>query len=104
MTDPRTNPYNLGRPVPFTRPHPFAVGLSHVLLFLMVFSPVFGVALGGWALHEIGECMGNGAREWREQWRERRETEHRNGPMVWRAPGTVERPAERFPAERPTEF
>jgi hypothetical protein len=100
MTDPQTKPYNFGRPVPFTRPSPLTVGLSHVLLFLMVVSPVFGVALGGWALHEIGQCMGRSVREWHHEWRERRETERRHSPMVWRAPGAADRPADRFVDER----
>ena len=101
MNNPETTPYNLGQPVPYTRPGPLAVGLSHVLLFLLMISPVFGVVLGGWALHEIGHCVGHGMREWRQELRERREIERRDDPAVWRAPGTAERPAGRF-AEEPT--
>jgi hypothetical protein len=99
MNAPETKSYNLGRPVPFRRPNPAAVLLSHVLLFALIFSPVFGVALGGWAVHEVGKCIGHGVREWRREHREM-ERERGDGPMVWRAPRTDDRPAnERAEAE-----
>jgi hypothetical protein len=66
----------------------------------MVSSPVFGVVLGGWALHKIGHCMGCGVREWRQEWRERHEAERRDGSAVWRAPDAADRPADRFADDR----
>jgi hypothetical protein len=62
--------YNQGHPVPFRRPGAGVVFLSNVLLFLMVFSPVWGALLGGWAVWEVGSHIRGGVREWRMEHRE----------------------------------
>jgi hypothetical protein len=100
--------YNQGHPVPFTRPGQGVVLLSNVLLFLMVFSPVWGVLVGGWALHELGTHVRQHVREWRMEHRdwERYEWERRPaGPTVWRIWPTPDRGARPFANERAaTEF
>jgi hypothetical protein len=100
--------YNQGHPVPFRRPSQGVVFLSNVLLFLMVFSPVWGALLGGWAVWEVGSHIRRGVREWRMEHREweRREWERRPaGPTVWRVWPTPDRGARPFANERAaTEF
>jgi len=58
-----TRTFNCGRPVEYRKPGWFTVCISHVLLFLMISSPVWGVCLGGWGLWTLGAKVGTAVTE-----------------------------------------
>jgi hypothetical protein len=57
MESPNQNAAWRATPVRYTRPNVAMVFLAKVLLFLMVFSPVWGTALAGFAAWHVGAAV-----------------------------------------------